>query len=265
MWRSYLGVFLGIVFGLSNSAYGDSSSAVKVVLPATVQIAFVDNTDGNIKPVGSGVLISPSGYVLTVRHNLNHGDHFFVRLYDGEVYATDYFVADSNKDLAVLHLNMSERGPVPYAVIGDSDFLREGQEIIALGFPSSSFITSPRATVSRGVVSGIDRVLRPKRGQAIRDGDGGWGLVLTGPPTFLTLPRLFQTDAMLNHGSSGGPVVDSHGRVVGLAHSIITNTGSNVGLNFAIPINDSRVLVGAVLSTIKEDLDDAVESQESAD
>ena len=164
---------------------------------------------------GSGFAFTPDGYLLTNAHVVENGRRFRVTALDG---ATDeaYLVgADRATDVAVLH---TER-PIPHAEIGASSQLRVGQLCVAIGNPLGF-----AATVSAGVISALGRSMR---------GHGG-----------RTLDNVIQSDVALNPGNSGGPLVDSHGRVIGVNTAVILGAQ---GLSFSVPSDTASWVAGEIL------------------
>ena len=163
--------------------------------------------------LGSGVIIDPSGIILTNHHVVNSADEVYVRLNDGrEFKATDIRV-DPQTDLAVLRIEGA--GQLPAARMGNSDELEIGDWVIAIGHPFSL-----DATVSAGIISGKGR-----------------GLASVSRAQFL------QTDAAINPGNSGGPLVNLNGEIIGINTAIATNSGGYQGIGFAVPIDLAKWVV----------------------
>ena len=166
---------------------------------------------------GSGVIIAPDGYVLTNSHVVHDAARMDVTLTDGRTFGATLVGEDAATDLAVIRVNASG---LPAATLGASATLHVGQLVIAIGNPLGF-----QSTVSAGVVSAVGRALRSTQGRLIEN--------------------VIQTDVALNPGNSGGPLVDSRARVVGINTAGIAMAQ---GLSFAIPIDTAQWVVPQLLA-----------------
>ena len=167
---------------------------------------------------GSGVIISPQGYIVTNNHVVDGAQSLTVILADGTQLDADLVGVDTYADLAVLHVS----GTMPaVASWGNSDSLKAGEPVIAIGSPLGNFTN----TVTMGVISATDRAIEV---------DSNY-----------MLEGLIQTDAAINQGNSGGPLINLGGQIIGINTLIVRGGGSAVaeGLGFAIPSNTAKAIV----------------------
>jgi S1-C subfamily serine protease len=165
----------------------------------------------------SGVIIAPDGYAITNHHVVENAEALEARLTDGSSYAAEVVGSDAATDLAVVRLAANG---LPVAQLGESRPLRVGQLAIAIGNPLGF-----QNTVSAGVISALGRALRSESGRLIDD--------------------IIQTDVALNPGNSGGPLVDSRSRVIGINTAMIFMAQ---GISFAIPVDTARWVVTELLT-----------------
>jgi S1-C subfamily serine protease len=189
--------------GLLDAYSNAVSGAARVAAPAVVHLEVTQNTrQGARRGSGSGFFFTPDGLLLTNSHVVHGGKEIQVSTGDGERYSADLVGDDPDSDLAVLRITV---GVVPHIAFGKSGALQIGQLAIAIGNPLGF-----EHTVTAGVVSALGRTLRASTGRLIEN--------------------VIQTDAALNPGNSGGPLLDSHGRVIGVNTAIISGAQ---GLCFA--------------------------------
>ncbi len=169
--------------------------------------------------VGSGVIIDPSGVILTNNHVIAGADEITVKLSDGREFKATDIKSDEQTDLAILHVKADK--PLPAAKIGDSDKLDIGDWVIAVGCPFEL-----EFSVSQGIISSKGRVLANNR-----------------------RADFLQTDAAINPGNSGGPLVNLDGEVIGINTAIATSSGGYQGIGFAIPINLAKWVTDQLTKT----------------
>lgn len=197
-------------------------AVVTVVAKMPDQISLFGVVSGG-ESTGSGFIISPEGYIVTNNHVVEGAESIKIILQNGDEQPVALVGSDEFADLAVLKTDLS----VPaVAVLGDSDAIRPGESVIAIGSPLGDFMN----TVTFGVISATGRNL-----------DTGEGFLMEG---------LIQTDAAINQGNSGGPLVNLAAEVIGVNTLILRGNGSSVtveGLGFAIPSNTVRLVADQII------------------
>jgi serine protease DegQ len=168
--------------------------------------------------LGSGVIVSPAGYVLTNNHVIANADDIQVLLYDGRIAKATLVGADEETDLAVLKI---EAGNLPVIRIADQDSVRAGDVVLAIGNPLGL-----NQTVTMGIVSAIGRQLSS-----------------SSPEDFI------QTDAAINLGNSGGALVNAHGELVGINTLLIGKAAGAEGIGFAIPVGNAKKVLDQIIAT----------------
>lgn len=175
-----------------------------------------------IKGLGSGVIITEDGYILTNGHVVENATKIKITLTDGRQLDARVVDIDHSLDIALLKINGKD---LPYASLGNSDDLMIGEWAIALGNPYGFLLEDTRPTVTVGVISALNRTVKAGRqeGRIYKD--------------------MIQTDAAINRGNSGGPLVNANGEVIGINTFIFSQAGGSEGIGFAIPINRIKKFV----------------------
>ena len=166
---------------------------------------------------GSGVIISPDGYIVTNNHVIQKATRLEVTLNNNKTYEAEVVGADEPSDIALLKIETDR--PLPYLAFGDSDNAKIGEWVLAVGNPFN--LTS---TVTAGIVSAKARSISARRNQSF-----------------------IQTDAAVNPGNSGGALVNTNGDLIGINTAITSQTGSYVGYSFAVPSNTAKKVVDDLL------------------
>ncbi|MBH54465.1 MAG: protease Do [Opitutaceae bacterium] len=172
--------------------------------------------------LGSGVIVSRDGYILTNNHVIENVDEVSVRLQDGRQFDAEIIGADSKTDVAVLKI---EGNDLPALTLADSDQARVGDVVFAVGNPLRVGLT-----VTQGIVSATNRT------ELSLIEEGGY-------------ENFLQTDASINPGNSGGPLVDAQGRILGINTAILSQSGGSIGIGFAIPTNLAKNIMMSLIET----------------
>ncbi|MCH7769610.1 MAG: trypsin-like peptidase domain-containing protein [Bacteroidetes bacterium] len=174
-----------------------------------------------VKELGSGYIISPEGYIITNDHVAGNASQITVTLTDGKSYDAELIGSDPVSDIALLKIDGEK---FPYIEPGNSDEIIIGEWVIALGNPFGLFEVNDKPTVTVGVISATGMNLEPINDRYYLN--------------------MIQTDAAINGGNSGGPLVNSLGEVIGM-NTLIFTAGSqgSIGLGFAIPINKVKTII----------------------
>src|SRR5271165_7077725 len=167
--------------------------------------------------LGSGVIVSPDGYIMTNNHVVGNADTIQITLMDKREFTAKVVGKDAKTDLALIKIDTKDS--LPYATLGNSDATEVGDWVVAIGNPFGFSLT-----VTAGIVSAKGRAL------------GG------------NYDEFIQTDASINPGNSGGPLFDTQGRMVGINSAIYSSTGNNAGIGFAIPVD----LAKSVMDQLRE-------------
>ena len=214
-------------------AAGSVEDVASKVLPAVVSIFSITRSGG---AEGSGSIISPDGYVLTNHHvvaGADEGGRLEVTMNDGSHHTATFVASDATTDVAVIKIDDAKE--LPFLQFGDSDSAAVGQEVVAVGSPLGL-----NATVTSGIVSAKNRPVRASQ-------EGGES----------SLIDAIQTDAAVNPGNSGGPLVDMEGNIIGMNSMIASlsggtgSEGGSIGLGFAIPSNFAKRMADELINNGK--------------
>lgn len=171
---------------------------------------------------GSGSIIDKRGYVVTNVHVVSNASKISISLSDGTTYEGKIIGQDVESDIAVLKFDPPANIELKTIDFGDSDNLKVGQKVIAIGNPFAL-----ERTMTTGIISGLGRPIQESKNVIIRN--------------------MIQTDAAINPGNSGGPLLDTNGKMVGINTMIISNSGSSAGVGFAVPVSTARRVVNDLL------------------
>jgi putative serine protease PepD len=213
----------------------DVSAIAGKVLPSVVQ---VNVRTAAAQGLGSGVVLTSDGRILTNNHVVSGASQVTVTLNDGREFPATVVGTDAASDLAVLQLRGAS-GLTP-ATLGDSGAVKIGDEVVAIGSPGGL-----QGTVTTGIVSALNRDVNVDEQQ----GDNPLASNSRGSETTY---KAIQTDASINQGNSGGPLVNAQGEVIGINSAIYSPVSTadgragSVGIGFAIPINDAKTVIAQI-------------------
>jgi S1-C subfamily serine protease len=166
---------------------------------------------------GSGSILDTKGHILTNHHVVANAQKLEVTLGDGSKWPAKAVGTDPDNDLAVIKID-APREKLKVVAMGDSKSLKIGQKVLAIGNPFGL-----ARTLTTGIISSLGRTIRSEGGTLIED--------------------VIQTDAAINPGNSGGPLLDSEGEIIGINSAIISPSGGNVGIGFAVPVNTAKRII----------------------
>lgn len=229
----YAGLVEKLFNARSNSAFhaaspSDFTNAAELATPAVVNIRALIPSGSGIwssgsltGSSGSGVIVSPDGMIVTNHHVVERSTDIKVTLADKREYKAKIIGSDSSTDIALLKIDETE---LPFAVFGNSDSLRVGEWVLAVGNPFNL-----ESTVTAGIISAKGRNINILGGES-------------------SIESFIQTDAAVNPGNSGGALVNTAGELIGINTAIITESGSYEGYSFAVPSN----LVQKIIRDLRE-------------
>lgn len=199
--------------------YRNAKDSVVYITSTVIQRTFFYDVPS--QALGSGFLINPDGQILTNYHVITGSEKIQVTLPDQSQYTATILAGDRVNDLALIKITPKTK--LRILNLGDSDHLQVGQKVLAIGNPFGL-----AGTLTVGVISALGR---PIQGENNQDLEG-----------------MIQTDAAINSGNSGGPLLDSQGNVIGINTAIYGPNGGNVGIGFALPINRAKTMLEAIRS-----------------
>ncbi len=203
------------------SIYEKVADGVVNVTSTAVQMDFFFNafpTQGS----GSGSIIDAKGHILTNHHVVANAQKLEVTFGDGSKWPAKLVGSDPDSDLAVIKID-APKEKLKVIAMGDSKNLKIGQKVLAIGNPFGL-----QRTLTTGIVSSVGRTIRSDSGTLIED--------------------VIQTDAAINPGNSGGPLLNSDGEIIGINSAILSPSGGNVGIGFAVPVNSAKRVIPELLS-----------------
>ena len=202
--------------------YRQASPAVANILTkATEYDFFMDPVP--VEGAGSGFIIDPRGYILTNYHVVEGAQSIEVVLGDQSRHAAKYIGADQRNDVALIKIDPKGK-QLAALKLGDSNALQVGQKVLAIGNPFGF-----QSTLTTGVIGALGRTVQ------------------TSQTAFID--EAIQTDAAINRGNSGGPLIDTHGDVIGINTAIYTPSGTTAGIGFAIPINTAKNIANDLITS----------------
>jgi len=236
--------------GLGEAAAVDFTAAAGAAIPATVHIKtkatrqvlprspfselfdmdlddFFGGGGGRMRSIpqmasGSGAIISEDGYIVTNNHVVSGADEITVTLNNKKVFKAKLIAADPSSDLAVIKIDAKN---LPFLIYGNSDDVKVGQWVLAVGYPLTL-----ETTVTAGIVSAKGRTLEINRRQSDSP-----------------VESFIQTDAAVNPGNSGGPLITTDGKLIGINSAIASPTGAYAGYSFTIPVNIVKKIVSDLM------------------
>jgi putative serine protease PepD len=218
----------------SSQSQSSIASVVESALPSVVQVTIEGTGDAKpfpgipaptVQGLGSGWLFDSNGHVVTNQHVVDDAEKVTVAFQDGTEVSARVVGSDRSTDVAVLELEDVPDSATPLE-LGSTSALELGDPLVAIGSPLGL-----QGTVTSGIVSGLGRDIEA--------------------PDGFTIDGAVQTDAALNHGNSGGPLLDLDGRVVGMNAQIASDSGANSGIGYAIPVETVRSIAEQLIASGK--------------
>ena len=208
--------------GVGADGPADFVDAARIVVPATVHVVAGGNDMQSVSS-GSGAIVSQDGYIVTNNHVIDGAGTIMVMLSNRKTLQATLVGADPNTDLAVLKIDAAD---LPFLLYGNSDDVKVGQWVLAVGYPLYLQVTA-----TAGIVSALGKDLGGSLGQ--------WST---------HIDSFVQTDAAVNLGNSGGPLVNTAGRLIGINTAMASPNGAYTGYSFAIPVHIVQRVVNELIA-----------------
>jgi putative serine protease PepD len=207
-----------------SDIYNQSADGVVEITAQTSAGASPFGDQGGGTAQGTGFVVDSKGNIVTNAHVVSGATAVKVKMHDGKTYTATVVGTDDTTDIAVLHINPPSSGLHPLT-LGDSGAVSVGQTVVAIGNPFGL-----EDTVTAGIVSALDRTITS--------------------PNNRPITAVIQTDAAINHGNSGGPLLNDQGEVIGITSQIYSDgqTSGNVGIGFAVPSNTVKSIMSQLIS-----------------
>ncbi|WHM37490.1 trypsin-like peptidase domain-containing protein [Streptomyces sp. BPTC-684] len=248
----------------TNAAKNTNGTVAGVAQAVSPSIVEISATSASGESTGSGVIITSGGEIVTNNHVIAGADQVKVRMSDGKTYTASVVGTDPDKDLALIKVQGA--GGLKPASLGNSDNLKVGDQVVAIGSPEGL-----TGTVTSGIVSALNRdvTVAKEQGQGQGQGQGqqgggrgGWPFEFGGQQfngdtgSSKTTYKAIQTDASLNPGNSGGALIDMNGNIIGINSAMYSpssasqssSSAGSVGLGFAIPVNTVKADLASLRS-----------------
>jgi putative serine protease PepD len=198
----------------------DAAGVVEITVTTTMNGPFAG--ERSTESVGSGFVIDKSGHIVTSAHVVDGASSVTVTFKDGTSASAAIVGSDASTDIAVLRVDVASSKLKPLA-LGDSSDVAVGDEVVAIGSPFGY-----EQSITAGIVSAVGRSIEATNGA--------------------TISKVIQTDAAINPGSSGGPLIDSSGQVIGVNAQIESSSNGNAGVGFAVPSSTVKTVVARILA-----------------
>src|SRR5215217_5576772 len=218
----------------SSQSQSSIANVVERALPSVVEVKIEGTSDSSpfpgvpsptVQGLGSGWIFDDQGHIVTNQHVVDGAEKVTVVSEDGTEVPAHVVGADASTDVAVIQLDSVPDSAKPLE-LGSTSSLQLGDPVVAIGSPLGL-----QGTVTAGIVSGLHRDIQA--------------------PDGFTIDGAVQTDAALNHGNSGGPLLDLNGRVIGMNAQIASDTGANTGIGYAIPVETVRSIAEQLIASGK--------------